>query len=93
MRKAETKKLDDSTYMFEGRTMLNDVCKMMNLSLDTFDDVKGESDSLAGLVLELAGEIPKVNDVLTVGDFEFVIQEVDVNRIRKVKVSVKRQLA
>ena len=87
------KKLDDSTYMFEGRTMLNDVCKMMNLSLDTFDEVKGESDSLAGLVLELAGEIPKVNDVLTVGDFEFVIQEVDINRIRKVKVSVKRQLA
>ena len=87
------KKIDDTTYMFEGRTMLNDVCKMMNLSLDTFDDVKGESDSLAGLVLELAGEIPKVNDVLTVGDFEFVIQEVDVNRIRKVKVSVKRQLA
>ncbi|HKH62660.1 MAG TPA: gliding motility-associated protein GldE [Flavitalea sp.] len=87
------KKIDDSTYMFEGRTMLNDVCKMMNLSLDTFDDVKGESDSLAGLVLELAGEIPKANDVLTVGDFEFVIQEVDINRIRKVKVSVKRQLA
>ena len=87
------KKIDDSTYMFEGRTMLNDVCKMMNLSLDTFDEVKGESDSLAGLVLELAGEIPKVNDVLTIGDFEFVIQEVDVNRIRKVKVSVKRQLA
>ncbi|MGZ5135572.1 MAG: gliding motility-associated protein GldE, partial [Flavitalea sp.] len=87
------KKLDDTTYMFEGRTMLNDVCKMMNLSLDTFDEVKGESDSLAGLVLELAGEIPKANDVLTVGDFEFLIQEVDVNRIRKVKVSVKRQLA
>ena len=86
------KKLDDSTYVFEGRTMLNDVCKMMNLSLDTFDEVKGESDSLAGLVLELAGEIPKANDVLTVGDFEFVIQEVDLNRIRKVKVSVKRQL-
>ena len=86
------KKIDDSTYMFEGRTMLNDVCKMMNLSLDTFDDVKGESDSLAGLILELAGEIPKQNDVITVGDFEFIIQEVDVNRIRKVKVSVKRQL-
>ena len=87
------KKIDDSTYMFEGRTMLNDVCKIMNLSLDTFDEVKGESDSLAGLVLELAGEIPKVDDILTVGDFEFVIQEVDINRIRKVKVCVKRQLA
>jgi len=87
------KKIDESNYTFEGRTMLNDVCKMMNLSLNTFDDVKGESDSLAGLILELAGEIPKVNDVLYMGDFEFLIQEVDINRIRKVKVSVKRQLA
>jgi gliding motility-associated protein GldE len=87
------KKIDDSTYMFEGRTMLNDVCKMMDISVDTFDDLKGESDSLAGLILELAGEIPKANDVVKVGDFEFLIQEVDLNRIRKVKVSVKRQLA
>jgi CBS domain containing-hemolysin-like protein len=79
--------------MFEGRTMLNDVCKLMDISFDTFDEVKGESDSLAGLILEVAGEIPKANDVVKVGDFEFVIQEVDVNRIRKVKVSVKRQLA
>ena len=63
------KKIDDSTYIFEGRTMFNDVCKMMNISLDTFDEVKGESDSLAGLILELAGEIPKVNDVLTIGRF------------------------
>lgn len=87
------KKIDDSTYMFEGRTMLNDVCKMMDISLDTFDDVKGESDSLAGLILEQAGEIPKANDLVKIGDFEFLIQEVDLNRIRKVKVSVKRQLA
>jgi gliding motility-associated protein GldE len=87
------KKIDDSTYMFEGRTMLNDVCKMMDISFNTFDEVKGESDSLAGLILELAGEIPKANDVIKVGDFEFLIQEVDLNRIRKVKVSVKRQLA
>jgi gliding motility-associated protein GldE len=87
------KKIDDLTYMFEGRTMLNDVCKMMDISLDTFDEVKGESDSLAGLILEQAGEIPKANDVVKIGDFEFLIQEVDLNRIRKVKVSVKRQLA
>jgi gliding motility-associated protein GldE len=87
------KKIDESTYMFEGRTMLNDVCKLMDISFNTFDEVKGESDSLAGLILELAGEIPKANDVIKVGDFEFVIQEVDLNRIRKVKVSVKRQLA
>ena len=85
------KKVDDDTYIFEGKTMINDVCKMMEISADTFDEVRGESDSLAGLVLEIAGEIPKINDVLSVGDFEFTILEVDKNRIRKVRVNIKRQ--
>jgi gliding motility-associated protein GldE len=85
------KKIDDDTYIFEGKTMINDVCRAMNLSMETFDDVRGESDSLAGLILELAGEIPKTNDVVTVGDFEFSVQEVEKNRIRKVKVTIKRQ--
>ncbi|HUR10999.1 MAG TPA: gliding motility-associated protein GldE [Flavitalea sp.] len=84
------KKIDEFTYTFEGKTMINDVCKMMDLPVDTFDEMKGESDSLAGLLLELAGEIPKPEDVLTVGDFEFLIQEVDRNRIRKVKVTIKQ---
>jgi gliding motility-associated protein GldE len=87
------KKLEDGIYVFEGRTMINDVCKMMNLPQDTFDQVRGDSDSLAGLVLEVAGEIPKPNDVLTIGDFEFLIQEVEKNRIRKIKVSIKPQVA
>ena len=69
--------------------MINDVCKVMNLPVDTFDQVKGESDSLAGLVLEKAGEIPHVNDVITIGDFSFTVMEADSSRIRKVKVSIK----
>lgn len=85
------KKIDDDNYIFEGRTMINDVCKMMNLSLDTFDKVRGESDSLAGLILEQAGEIPKQNDIVTVGDFEFTTLEIEKNRIGKVKVSIKKQ--
>ena len=80
---------EDGTYLFEGRTMINDVCKVMNLPVDTFDQVKGESDSLAGLVLEKAGEIPHVNDVITIGDFSFTVMEADSSRIRKVKVSIK----
>jgi CBS domain containing-hemolysin-like protein len=84
------KKIDESTYTFEGKTMITDVCKMMDLPVDTFDEVKGESDSLAGLLLELAGEIPKPESILTVGDFEFLIQEVERNRIRKVKVTIKQ---
>jgi CBS domain containing-hemolysin-like protein len=62
----------------------------MGLASDTFNPVKGESDSLAGLILEVAGEIPKVNDSVRVGDFEFIILEVDRNRIKKVKVIVNR---
>jgi len=56
--------------------MLNDVCKVMELQADIFDQVKGESDSLAGLVLELAGEIPQATQVLRSGDFEFTVLEV-----------------
>ncbi|HTR28958.1 MAG TPA: gliding motility-associated protein GldE [Puia sp.] len=80
---------EDGSYIFEGRTMLNDVCKAMNLSADTFDQVKGESDSLAGLILELSGDIPKMNDVVPCGDFEFVILDADSSRIKKVKVTIK----
>ena len=82
-------RLDDYNYIFEGRTMINDVCKMMDLPVDTFERVRGDSDSLAGLVLEIAGRFPAVNDVVASGDFEFTILELDRNRIKKVKISVK----
>ena len=85
------RRLDDGSYIFEGRTMLNDVCKVMNLSVDTFDQVKGDSDSLAGLILELSGEIPKVNDVIPCGDFEFTVLDADSSRIKKVKVAIRMQ--
>jgi putative hemolysin len=83
------KKIDDNNYIFEGRTMINDVCKAMALSVDTFDVVKGESDSLAGLVLELAGEIPTTLQVVECGDFEFTVLELVKHRIEKVKVTIK----
>jgi gliding motility-associated protein GldE len=80
---------DDGSFIFEGRTMINDVCKAMNIPVETFDDVKGDSDSLAGLILELAGQIPKINDIIVCGDFEFTILEADSSRIKKVKVRIK----
>ena len=82
-------KIDDYTYIFEGRTMINDVCKVMDLPVDTFERVRGDSDSLAGLILEIAGHFPVVNDVVSSGDFDFTILELDRNRIKKVKISVK----
>jgi putative hemolysin len=83
------RQLEDGSYVFEGRTMINDVCKAMNLSPDTFDKVRGDSDSLAGLLLELSGEIPAVNAVIPCGDFEFTILDADSSRIKKVKVGVR----
>jgi putative hemolysin len=85
------RKMEDGTYVFEGRTMINDVCRIMNLSQDTFDSLRGDSDSLAGLLLEVYGKIPEMNDVIVLGDFEFTIQDVERNRIRKVKVAIKPQ--
>ena len=85
------KKLDDNNYIFQGKTMINDVCKIMELPVDTFDVVKGESDSLAGLVLEIAGEIPQSMQVVECGDFEFTALEIVKHRIEKIKVTIKPQ--
>jgi magnesium and cobalt exporter, CNNM family len=86
------RKLDEFNYVFVGKTMIHDMCRAMKLSQDTFDRVKGDSESLGGLVLELAGEFPKVNDVIACGDFDFTVLEVDKNRILMVKVTIKNQL-
>ena len=83
------KKLDDYTYIFEGKTMINDVCKALNLPAETFDKLRGDSDSLAGLVLEIAGEFPQVNEEVLCDDYTFTPLVINKNRIEKVKVSLK----
>jgi len=85
------KKLDDNNYIFDGLTSISDVCKLMELPVDTFNMVKGESDSLAGLVLEIAGEIPKINEVINSGDFDFAVLEIVKNRLQKIKITIKPQ--
>jgi len=84
------RQLEDGSFIFEGRTMLHDVCKAMNLEVDTFDKVKGDSDSLAGLILEISGDIPKINDVIPCGDFQFTVLDADSSRIKKVKVTIQK---
>jgi putative hemolysin len=83
--------VDDNTYIVDGKIMLHDMCRALRLPLDTFDKVKGESDSLAGLVLELAGEFPAVNETVTTGDFKFTVLEVVKNRINTVKVTIESE--
>jgi gliding motility-associated protein GldE len=85
------RKLDDLNYVFVGKTMIHDMCRVMKLPPDTFDRVREDSESIGGLVLELAGEFPNVNDVIDCGDFDFTVLEVDKNRILLVKVTIKNQ--
>ena len=87
------KKIDEFTYIFEGKLMINDACKAMNLPIDCFDKVRGESDSVAGLVLEIAGAFPQVNEVLESGRFSFIPLAINKNRIDSVKVLIKEQEA
>ena len=82
-------KVDDFNYIFDGKIVIHDVCRIMELPMETFDEVRGESESLAGLVLELAGAIPAVNEVISSGDFEFTVLEVEKNRLQKIKVTIK----
>lgn len=84
------KKIDDHTYIFEGKFMINDACKAMNISADTFDAIRGESDSVAGLVLEIAGEFPQANEVLESNTFSFIPLEISKNRIDRVKIIIKK---
>jgi gliding motility-associated protein GldE len=86
-----SRKLDDNNYIFEGKTMIHDLCKTMKLPMDTFDAMRGESESLAGLILELAGEFPAVDTVVSAGDFEFTVLQEANNRIRSVKVTIRNK--
>jgi len=86
------KKIDEFNYIFEGKTMINDVCKAMSIPVDTFETIRGDSDSLAGLVLEIAGEFPQINEELMSGDFIFIPLEISKNRIDKVKITIHQKV-
>lgn len=82
------KKLNDTTFEFDGKMPLIDACRILHLPPDTFDLVKADSDSIAGLFLEMSGKIPLVNEELTYKNFRFIISELDIHRISKMKVVI-----
>lgn len=85
-------KIDDNNYVFEGKLMINDALKSMNLPIDTFDAIRGDSDSVAGLVLEIAGEFPQPGQQFVNGDFIFTPLEMSKNRIDKVKITIQQSV-
>lgn len=82
------RRLDERNFVFEGKTMLNDLCRILGIPADTFEDVRGESDSLGGLILEIAGGFPETDQVISYRNFDFTILEISKMRIQKVKVTM-----
>ena len=80
--------ISQDEYLFDGRAMLNDFCKELDLENDIFDDVRGEADTLAGLILELKGEFPMLHEKLNCKNFTFEVEEVDTRRIIKIRVKI-----
>ena len=82
-------KLSDNVYVFEGKTLLADFYKIVDVDSDEFEEASGDSDTLAGLVLELKGEFPALHEIIRYKDFVFEVLEMDAHRIVKVKVTKK----
>ena len=82
------RKIDPYNYLFEGKTLLNDVCRIIGVDTTTFDEVKGDADSLAGLVLELYGEIPQKDVEVVYNLFRFKIVSVSERRIEQVLMTL-----
>ena len=81
-------RLDARSYLFEGKTHLGDFERILELGEDAFADVRGEAETLAGLMLELKRDFPRKGDVFTAHDIRFTVQETEGHRIDKIRVDL-----
>jgi putative hemolysin len=82
-------KLDDKNFVFEGKTLIKDFCKITGVDYSDFDNIKGEAGTMAGLILEIKQELPFKGEKLDFDDFELVVEAVDNRRIKRIKVKLK----
>lgn len=80
--------VDETTYVFEGKVLINDLCRILNLDSDFFDEVKGNNESLAGLLLELFSRLPRTGEIASHKNISFKVQSADKRRIKKVRVLI-----
>ena len=81
----EYEKINEFTYLFEGKTLLNDISRLLKIDETTFDEIKGASDSIAGLTLEVLGRIPKKNDFFIYKGYNIKVIDVDKRKIKKIQ--------
>ena len=82
-------KLNYNTYIFEGKTLLSDFCKVLNVDDEEFADIEGDADTIAGLLLELKGDFPSIHEKLEYKNYQFDILKIEERRISRVKIIVK----
>lgn len=80
-------KLDKNNFIFEGKTLLNDIYKILEIDSNYFESIRGEADSIAGLILEIAKTIPTINTEFRFRSFVFKVISVDKKRIKEVKIT------
>ncbi len=81
-------KIDDSNYVFEGKTSIKDFSKVVGSDEELFEDEKGEAETLAGFILEISGKFPKKDEVLNFKHLTFKIEAIDKRRVKQVKVTI-----
>jgi len=85
-------KLSYNTYLFEGKTLLSDFCKILDIDDDEFAEVEGDADSIAGLLLELKGDFPSMHEKIDYKNYTFEVMGIDGRRISRVKVTINETL-
>ena len=81
-------RISDSTFVFEAKTPLVDFCKILEMEAEVFDEVRGESDSLGGLLLELEGRIPEKGTVIEMENLRFEVLDSDDRKIKDIRVII-----
>jgi len=84
-------KIDENNYIFNGKILLNDFYKILGIKEDIFIDKRGDADSLAGLILEIKGEIPQKGEKLILQNFTFVISSADSRKIKKINLKIDKK--
>ena len=82
-------RLNSNTFVFEGKTLLSDFYKILKLDDDIFEEVEGDADTIAGLLLEIKGDFPKMHEKIVYEQFTFEILDMEERRISKVKVTIR----
>ena len=81
-------KIDDQNFIFDGKTSLHDLCRIINENKNIFDQYKGDAETIAGFILEISRSFPKKNSKINFMKFVFKIESIDKKRIKQIKLTI-----